>query len=76
MNIYNPFSVVGFETPKLFGTFVAGSATDTSGIRVGAGALTTDSTPHRPVLVGPIDRGDTSSLSQSFDPVALGVFVG
>jgi hypothetical protein len=76
VNIYNPFSVVGFETPTLFGTFIAGSATDKTGIRIGTGPLTTDTAPHRPVLVGPIDKGDTSTLSQSFDPVALGVFVG
>lgn len=74
VNVYNPFSVVGFETPSLFGTFVAGDKTKTTGIRVGAGPLIDNN--RRDVLVGPVDNTDTISNPQSFNPYTQGIFVG
>lgn len=74
VNVYNPYSAVGFETPRLYGTFIAGSKTDTSGIRVGTGPLIDNS--RRDVLVGDLDKTDITPLDQPFNPIALGVFVG
>ncbi len=73
VNVYNPFQVVGFETPDLYGTFVA-TQSDSRGIRVDAGPLINN--VRRDVLVGQVDLGDSLPLDQTYDPVALGVFVG
>jgi len=75
INVYNPFTSAASDTPEsptLFGTFVAGSASDTSGVRIGAGPLIDDT--RRDILVGDLDTGDLTNLSESFNPLALGVF--
>lgn len=74
VNVYNPFQIVGFETPKLFGTFIAGAATNKEGIRVAAGPLLEDG-PRRDILVGPQDRNDNAPIDQAFNPITLGIFV-
>lgn len=73
VNVYNPFTTSGFQVPNLVGSFLAGSATNVAGIRVGTGPLIGNS--RRDVLVGPFNENE-GGLTQSFNPIALGVFVG
>jgi cyclophilin family peptidyl-prolyl cis-trans isomerase len=60
------------QTAVEFGQFYAGSSTDTTGIRTGEAAAKADG--RKDILVGPMSP-DSASLTNDFDPYALGVFV-
>lgn len=60
------------QTPVQFGQFFGGPSTNLDGIRTGEGALKPNG--RRDILVGP-QSPDASSLSLTFDPYALGIFV-
>ncbi|HEY2786030.1 MAG TPA: peptidylprolyl isomerase [Fimbriiglobus sp.] len=68
-----PAPVINGQTPVKFGQFFGGDPTNTAGIRTGEGTLKSDG--RRDILVGPMEP-DTSILNLTFDPYALGVFVG
>ena len=72
VNVYNPASTSTAGTPALFGTFLAGTSTDTTGILVGASALV--GTTRRDVLVGNLSETYADPLDLNFNPQALGVF--
>ncbi|CAN5552679.1 hypothetical protein BH11PLA2_BH11PLA2_05580 [soil metagenome] len=74
INIYNPLTATSFQIPKEYGTFVAGSKTDTVGVRIGVGPLIESS--RRDILVGDLDTKDLTLLSESFNPLDQGIFVG
>jgi cyclophilin family peptidyl-prolyl cis-trans isomerase len=72
VNVYQGRTLDGSAAPTQVGQFLAGTATDRSGIRVAAGDLSADGTS-RQIKVAPFTP-ETDPFGQTFDPVALGLF--
>jgi hypothetical protein len=61
------------QTPTQFGQFYGGDPNNMAGIRTGEGPVKADG--RRNITVGPMEP-DSAVLSLTYDPYALGIFVG